>query len=200
MYRLRDLHPPQCTGAMVDKPLVKESYRVNLPLQMAECEANYLRITKLLSTKLLSTKPLTNKPLSSNSLSANSLPTSSFSGASQDEHHFMVSRGSVSWLHKLQVIERSRYTTTLLLTQESSSASSWLKMPRLTVRVYHDARLAEVLAWEGHKRLRPRYEYPNSLMYQADEKLQLNRFLGEWLNLCLAQGHSLDDLDCLQTS
>lgn len=161
MYRLRDFRqaPPATLAA-------KESYRVNLPLQMAECEANYLRLMKLLA------------------------------GANADKYAFMVSRGNSAWRHQLQVVERSRYTTTLLLTQESPYASTWLKMPRLTVRVYHDARLAEVLAWEGHKRLRPRYEYPNSLMYQADEKLQLNLFLGEWLSLCLAQGHSLDDVGC----
>jgi uncharacterized protein YqiB (DUF1249 family) len=40
--------------------------------------------------------------------------------------------------------------------------------------------------------LRPRYEYPNQSMYHSDEKYQLNCFLGEWLNLCLEHGHSLD--------
>ncbi len=72
--------------------------------------------------------------------------------------------------------------------------SSWLRMPRLTVRMYHDAKLAEVLAWEGHKRLRPRYEYPNQAMYHADEKLQINQFLGELLTRCLHEGHELDDV------
>ncbi|ACE85341.1 DUF1249 domain-containing protein [Cellvibrio japonicus] len=142
----------------------KESYHVNLPLQQAECEANYYRIQKLLA------------------------------GMQSDDYRFMVSRGSTQWLHHIQVIERSRYTTTLVLTLQSSQASEWLKMPRLTVRIYLDACLAEVLAWEGHKRLRPRYHYPNPAMYQTDEKLQINQFLGEWLKLCLEEGHSLDDV------
>ncbi len=165
MFRLRDFRQ-----VPVANPLTRESYRVNLPLQMAECEANYVRMMKLLA------------------------------GAKADTYEFQVSRGTSVWRHQLQIIERSRYTTTLVLTQVSPYATSWLKMPRLTVRIYHDARLAEVLAWEGHKRLRPRYEYPNSLMYHSDEKLQLNLFLGEWLNLCLAQGHSLDDIGCISAS
>ena len=67
-------------------------------------------------------------------------------------------------------------------------------MPCLTVRMYHDAKVAEVLAWEGHRRLRPRYEYPNRSMYQSDEKLQINQFLGECLSLCLNKGRSVDSV------
>ncbi len=141
----------------------KESYRVNLPLHQAQCEANYYRLQKLLQ------------------------------GMQQDTYRFCVARGQTDWLQDLQVLERSPYTTTLLLSLHSSQVSAWLKMPRLTVRMYHDARLAEVLAWEGHKRLRPRYAYPNPAMYQSDEKLQVNQFLGEWLRLCIDEGFSLDN-------
>jgi uncharacterized protein len=31
-------------------------------------------------------------------------------------------------------------------------------------------------------------------MYQSDEKLQINQFLGEWLSLCLNQGRSIDNV------
>jgi uncharacterized protein YqiB (DUF1249 family) len=149
----------------------KERYKVDLPLQMAECEMNYARLTKLLASSLL-------PPL-------------------QNEFRFMVARGEQQWVHLLRVIERSPYTTTLELSRTALEGSSaWLSMPKLTLRMYHDAKLAEVLAWEGHKRLRPRYEYPNQSMYQNDEKYQLNRFLGEWLTVCLAQGHSLDATFC----
>ena len=152
----------------------KERYKVDLPLQMAECEANYARLTKLLASHHYD-------------------PTSH----SRDEFRFMVIRGAQQWLHLLTVTERSPYTTTMVLSRTAIEASStWLKMPKLTLRMYHDAKLAEVLAWEGHKRLRPRYEYPNQSMYQSDEKYQLNRFLGEWLTLCLEHGHSLDAHFC----
>lgn len=141
----------------------KERYKVDLPLQMAECEANYARLMKLASDK------------------------------SQSEFRFMVARGDQQWLHLLRVLERSPYTTTLELSRTSIGISSeWLAMPKLTLRMYHDAKLAEVLAWQGHKRLRPRYEYPNQAMYQSDEKYQLNRFLGEWLNLCIEHGFAAD--------
>ena len=108
-----------------------------------------------------------------------------------------MARGAQQWLHVLRITERSPYTTTLELSRAAiDTSSNWLKMPRLTLRMYHDAKLAEVLAWEGHKRLRPRYEYPNQSMYQSDEKYQLNCFLGEWLTLCLEHGHSLDTSFC----
>jgi uncharacterized protein YqiB (DUF1249 family) len=41
--------------------------------------------------------------------------------------------------------------------------------------------------------VKPRYQYPNASMYQRDEKAQQNRYLGEWLSLCLSHGHSLDN-------
>lgn len=145
------------------RPKVK--YKVNLPLQMAECAANFARLKKLLPNE-------------------------------GDWREFAVCRGTQEWLHKIHIIERSPYTTTLKFTQIPRQAvdSIWLQMPCLTVRMYHDAELAEVLAWEGHKRLRPRYDYPNQSMYQCDEKLQINQFLGEWLSLCLKQGHGVDEV------
>ena len=147
----------------------KERYKVDLPLQMAECEANYVRLVKLLANQQQNPD------------------------GSSNEQRFMIARGQQHWLHLLRVIERSPYTTTLELSRTAVGESSvWLTLPKLTLRMYHDAKLAEVLAWEGHKRLRPRYEYPNQAMYQSDEKYQLNRFLGEWLALCLEHGHGVD--------
>lgn len=145
----------------------RERYKVDLPLQMAECEANYARLHKLLTQHFLK----------------------QIEDQNGDEYRFITSRGEHQWLNQLRILERSPYTTTLHLSQASvSGTSTWLNMPRLTVRMYHDAKLAEVLAWEGHKRLRPRYEYPNQAMYQADEKLQVNQFLGEWLKMSLECG------------
>jgi uncharacterized protein len=151
----------------------RERYKVDLPLQMAECEANYARLHKLLTQHF-------NKQMADQQ---------------GDEYRFMMSRGEQQWLNQLRILERSPYTTTLQLSQTSVvQESRWLRMPRLKVRMYHDAKLAEVLAWEGHKRLRPRYEYPNQAMYQADEKLQINQFLGELLTACIREGYQMDDL------
>lgn len=93
---------------------------------------------------------------------------------------------------EISVRERSRYTTLLEL-QQQGDAGVRLASPRLQVRVYHDAAMAEVVGWEGARRVNPRYPYPNKKMYQRDEKRQWNRFLGEWLQHCLDSGHSLLD-------
>jgi uncharacterized protein len=151
----------------------RERYKVDLPLQMAECEANYVRLHKLLTQHFK--KQVVDQH--------------------GDEYRFMINRGEQQWLNQIRILERSPYTTTLQLSQVSVAVeSSWLQMPRLTVRMYHDAKLAEVLAWEGHKRLRPRYEYPNQAMYHADEKLQINQFLGEILARSISEGYHADDV------
>lgn len=159
--------------------MVKTRYKIDLPAQMAECEANYHRLLKLMPEH-----------------------------ASVNEWQFAISGVNRIQTLEIVILERSRYTTTIQLAQKTPSTTvlpmtaelgeslvipqAWLYLPKLTVRLYHDARLAEVLAWEDHKRLRARYEYPNRAMYQNDEKAQLNRFLGEWLALSLARGHSTD--------
>ncbi len=144
--------------------MVKTRYKVDLPGQMAECEANYYRLLKLMPRYQLA-----------------------------DDWRFALDQGNRHQYLQIRILERSRYTTTVQLAQldiRLPEATDWLQLPKLTVRLYHDARLAEVLAWEGHKRLRPRYDYPNQAMYHSDEKAQLNRFLGEWLSLSLQQGLS----------
>jgi uncharacterized protein YqiB (DUF1249 family) len=91
----------------------------------------------------------------------------------------------------LRVIERSRYTTTVTLEQEYDYPE-WLPSPLITVRLYHDARMAEVLAYQRSAKIRQSYDYPNGCMYQRDEKAQLNALLGEWLQHCLKSGCALD--------
>ncbi len=90
---------------------------------------------------------------------------------------------------QVAITERSPYTTTLDISQAAQPLTALA--PRLTVRVYHDARLAEVVAFANRRRIEPRYEYPNPAMYQPDEKAQWNRFLGEWLSHCLQHGRYL---------
>ncbi len=91
----------------------------------------------------------------------------------------------------LRVIERSRYTDTLTLHQHGLGLASMA--PALTVRLYHDAQLAEVTGFANRRRVLPLYDYPNPAMHQPDEKAQWNRFLGEWLSHCLQHGHSLGE-------
>lgn len=84
------------------------------------------------------------------------------------------------------VRERGPYTTTLTICQ---SADHLWSNTECQVRVYHDAQMAEVIAFQGQRHIRPFNDYPNTNMHHVDEKAQLNRFLGEWLAHCLAYGH-----------
>ena len=88
------------------------------------------------------------------------------------------------------VVERSKYTTTVAVAQESLLAD-WVPKPTITVRLYHDAQMAEVLSFERNNYLQGSYEYPNARMFQRDEKAQQNAFLGEWLEFCLRSGRAL---------
>ncbi len=90
----------------------------------------------------------------------------------------------------LAVTECCPYTTTLRISQEH--CLPWLPVPSMEVRVYHDARMAEVVGAQNARRFRSIYAYPNAAMHQPDEKAQLNLFLGEWLSHCLACGHELE--------
>ncbi|GAA6172182.1 DUF1249 family protein [Colwellia sp. KU-HH00111] len=88
------------------------------------------------------------------------------------------------------VKEVTPYTS--LLTFEQKTPTQQLSKhsyhPRMSIRLYHDARMAEVISSQGIQQVKPRYDYPNKHMHQQDEKQQINQFLNEWLQLCLAHG------------
>jgi uncharacterized protein len=143
---------------------MKPRYKVDLPRQLAVCEANYLRLVKLTPGLECS-----------------------------DQWVVALSVENHSKLLSINVKERAKYTTTVEVVEQDTQ-SSWTQAPRLMVCLYHDAQMAEVVAWEKHRRLKPRYDYPNRHMYHCDEKVQMNVFLGEWLSHCLEQGHVTEDV------
>ena len=59
--------------------------------------------------------------------------------------------------------------------------------------MYHDARMAEVVAVQNIARFEASYTYPNKHMHQKNEKEMVNQFLGEWLSFCLSH-HSPETL------
>lgn len=63
-----------------------------------------------------------------------------------------------------------------------------LMAPKMLVRLYHDAKLAEVISSQHIRQIKPRYDYPNTAMHQPDEKRQINQFLKEWLQICIEMG------------
>ena len=81
---------------------------------------------------------------------------------------------------RLRVIEVSAYTRVLSLSG-SMGLSPLLKQQSMNVRVYQDVKMAEVISC-GEDRVRLlRYPFPNKNMFCANEKNELNQFLGQWL-------------------
>ncbi|BFM10023.1 DUF1249 domain-containing protein [Simiduia litorea] len=136
----------------------RRRYQVNLVEQQALGDLNYVRLMRLMPD---------------------------LDSASQ--WSFRISGPDGDWRVTLSVEERARFTTSVLISRHQGDCE-WTRFPALQVRLYHDANMAEVIAWERHRVKLGRYSYPNNKMYQCDEKAQLNRFLGEWLSHCLAQG------------
>jgi uncharacterized protein YqiB (DUF1249 family) len=132
----------------------------NLEQLLGECERNYQRLAQL-------------------------APGLAYGAAPALVRSVRGATGTVS----LHVLERGPYTTLVELSE--AGPGSWLPGPQMRIRVSHDARVAEVVSYQGETRFGPRYPhpYPNRGMIRRDEKLQLNRLLGEWLRLCLARGY-----------
>ncbi len=94
------------------------------------------------------------------------------------------------YLLKLQ--ELCKFTSTIRIEHISEPLFSeqvvnWLR-PQFEVRLYHDARLAEVVACQQVRQFKAVYDYPNTDMLLPDEKRQINLLLRDWLSLCRAQG------------
>ncbi len=89
---------------------------------------------------------------------------------------------------ELVTVEEDRYTTTLKILERDPATvgnSRWLQgSRRMIVRLYHDARLAEVLQWHNRRVMQGAYPYPNAQMAQRDEKQRMTDFLTEWLASC----------------
>lgn len=102
--------------------------------------------------------------------------------------------------YTITVNEVTRYTSLITFEQnelkhknpglQKSTSKTLLQSfhPRMSIRLYHDARMAEVISSQDIHQVKPRYDYPNKHMHQQDEKQQINQFLNEWLQLCLTYG------------
>ena len=143
----------------------KKRYQPNLVSLMTLCANNYMLLLKVLAGKT----------------------------AVGEIRHFFISDFLA---YSVTVTEVTRYTSVIIFEQDSLtfSANSIPESvanafhPRMTIRLYHDARVAEVLSTQDIRQVKPRYDYPNTQMHQQDEKQQINQFLNEWLHLCLHLG------------
>jgi len=91
----------------------------------------------------------------------------------------------------MQILERTKFTTTLCLTYYFEEGESRVAEPDLTIRVYHDANQLEVLT--GHLK-HGRQQYDHIPEKAIKIKWKLNRFLYKWLGYCLYLGHSFPPL------
>ena len=107
---------------------------------------------------------------------------------SLEQHAYSRINGCMG-LH-LSVLERSRFTTTLRMTYHFTEGSCLYAEPDLKLRIYHDARLIEVLS--GHLK-HGRQKLENLPADAKLEKWKLNRFLYKWLGFCLHQGHLIQN-------
>lgn len=139
---------------------MKQHYVPNLAKIGAICEANYMRLQKLMPAMR----------------------------AGQAAEYELYADGKHLGSVRFKVIESSKYTQMLSL-EQIQSVGKWLNNPEMTVRVYHDARMAEVVSCQRQRRFLGVHEYPNRQMRLPDEKLQLNSFLADWLNYCIKHGH-----------
>ncbi|MCB1645813.1 MAG: DUF1249 domain-containing protein [Pseudomonadales bacterium] len=145
----------------------RKRYVPDLVADMAECDANYIRLLRLF--------PRIDE---------------------EDSREFGV-KGTTEdgVIVTLRISERCRYTTMLTMTVDSEENKPWVRWPSLEIRVYHDTKSAEVTRVERHRNLKHRYPLLNPEMFQPDEKSQINRYLGELLTFCIEHGHALAPLD-----
>lgn len=139
---------------------MRSRYSVDLVAHLAECDANYVRLMMLMPEL-----------------------------ERVDECQFRI--GSDGTRVRLSVLERAPYTTTVQLSQRSHQLEAEelrLPPPSMKVRLYHDARTAEVTEFQNHRRWQAVYPYPNRNMHLPNEKAQVNAFLSEYLSHCLRLG------------
>jgi uncharacterized protein YqiB (DUF1249 family) len=89
----------------------------------------------------------------------------------------------------MEILERSRYTVTLSLTYHFETDDGLLIDPDMTVRVYLDGQLAEVLAVgsrQWHPALR---KLVREHREELDRRWQRNMILNKWLDYLSEQGH-----------
>lgn len=141
----------------------KKRYQPNLVSLMSLCANNYFLLLKIQADK---------------------------TDIHQHRHFFI----NEHLAYVITVNEVTRYTSLITFEQKNLQQKITSKVllnalhPRMSIRLYHDAQMAEVISSQDIHQVKPRYDYPNKRMHQEDEKQQINQFLNEWLHLCLTHG------------
>ncbi len=153
----------------------RQRYRVDLSAHIAECDANYMRLMKLAPD-----------------LAPDSLSPGNTVG---ERRSLTLALAEQDVMVCLRLVERCPYTSLIELTQGTTATGLHFELPepRIVIRLYHDTRSAEVVEYQNARRFSAVYAYPNAEMRQRDEKIQINRFLGEYLSICLRYGAALEE-------
>ncbi|WP_018936078.1 DUF1249 domain-containing protein [Thioalkalivibrio sp. ALJ24] len=94
----------------------------------------------------------------------------------------------------LEVLERTRYTLTLRLTYRFGEGDGHVReQPDLRLRMFHDARQAEVLGRYCRRTGEDRMIDTLAGQPGLGCRWRHNRFLNKWLRYCLRQGHRFAD-------
>lgn len=92
---------------------------------------------------------------------------------------------------QMQRVERTRYTETWRLAQ-TTPLLPWCPELDLEVRLYHDARMADVLRFQQARRIPARVAPHHAAGWRVNEKRLVNAFLGDCLTHCLQEGLARD--------
>tara|TARA_B100001029_G_C15056459_1_gene454746 strand:- start:939 stop:1505 length:567 start_codon:yes stop_codon:yes gene_type:complete len=178
----------------------RNKYSIDLQKHMAVCDANYIRLLKLLPqlevyrSKILKISPKKCEDFDTtySYFELNKVDIQELLNGLKKEFCIAdaLTTGEAVTV-ELTVLETFKYTNTLKIIQKPE-LTEWIKKPVMLVRIYHDASTAEVISSQGQNNFQARYPRVNPMMYHSDEKKQINVFLGEWLSLCLNVGRSAE--------
>jgi uncharacterized protein len=190
-----------------------KNYTIDLSEQMAVCDANYIRLLKLLGNTRSVNQRIFELPdiglddkrekvsVSLNVLEefkyTSTISIRQISSAANQEKFLKYESDSAAAEKKLGItktpeLKKLKKITEIVENEDGNNAAHF-SSPEMIIRVYHDAKTAEVTSYQNHKYFKAVYPLPNPYMYQCDEKEQLNLFLAEWLNLCINEGLSNTD-------
>lgn len=82
---------------------------------------------------------------------------------------------------KIEVRERFKYTTELKLSKLFNQRGRWVTDLTMDVRLYLDARVAEVMSYQDCHNIPAPYDSTEKGRYSRDEKRQVNQLLHELL-------------------
>jgi hypothetical protein len=169
--------------------LKPKKYRFDIKRMMADCEANYARLCQLLPTEDMQLNTSVVYSIGGTTMGGGMVSRSSAITAAKP----IEQTGSASTRLVLTVTEQHRFSTCVQIDIDQPDLHldiGSMGRVQFLAMIYHDVRMAEVISCNQRRAKLASYPFLNEVMFLPDEKAQHNRFLAEWLSLCLKQGLS----------